>query len=97
MTYWSDFIRSQATASPVPILSKGAVEKIDLYTSLDCTEQRAIAAVLDAIDEKLELHASTRSVLERLSKSLLRRLMDREIAVSELDLTAIGCGSSEET
>ena len=50
--------------------------------------QREIAAILDAIDRKIDLHRRKRAVLEELFKALLHKLMTGEIRVGELDLMA---------
>ncbi|WP_080485663.1 MULTISPECIES: restriction endonuclease subunit S [Burkholderia cepacia complex] len=52
-------------------------------------EQREIVVVLDTIDRKINLHRKKRAVLEELFKSLLHKLMTGEIAVSDLDLSAL--------
>ncbi len=52
-------------------------------------EQQEIAAILDAIDRKIDLHRRKRAVLEELFKSLLHKLMTGEIRVGELDLSGI--------
>jgi len=52
-------------------------------------EQREIAAVLDSLDRKADLHRRRRKVLDDLFKTLLNRLMTGEIRVSDLDLDAL--------
>lgn len=59
-------------------------------------EQDEIAAILDAIDRKIELHRQKRTVLEELFKSLLHKLMTGQIRVADLDLSALeGTAASE--
>jgi type I restriction enzyme S subunit len=89
LTYRSDIVRNAASPSPVPILSKGAFEKLVLFTSRDPDEQAQIAAILDAIDRKIALHRQKRAVLEELFQSLLHKLMTGEIRVADLDLSAL--------
>jgi len=55
-----------------------------LIPALD--EQREIVAILDAIDRKIDLHRRKRAVLDDLFKTLLHKLMTREIRVTDLDL-----------
>ena len=55
--------------------------------SLD--EQREIVEILDAIDQKIDLHNRKRAVLEELFKTLLHKLMTGEIRVADLDLSAL--------
>ncbi len=89
LTFFADHIRSQASPSPVPILSKGAFEQICLFSTRDREEQREIADILDAIDRKIDLHRRKRVLLEELFKSLLHKLMTGEVRVSDLDLSAL--------
>jgi type I restriction enzyme, S subunit len=56
----------------------------------DKDEQLEIVAVLDAIDQKIDLHRSKRAVLEDLFKALLYKLMIGEIQVGDVDLSALG-------
>jgi type I restriction enzyme S subunit len=48
-------------------------------------EQSEIVAVLDAIDEKIDLHQRRRDVLDELFKSLLHKLMTREILMADVE------------
>ena len=57
-------------------------------------EQREIAAILDAIDRKIDLHRKKRAVLVELFKVLLHKLMTGEIRVSDLDLSVLRKKSS---
>jgi type I restriction enzyme S subunit len=95
LTYRSDIVRNAASPSPVPILSKGTFEKLVLFTSTDPDEQAQIAAILDALDRKIALHRQKRAVLEELFQSLLHKLMTGEIAVSDLDLSALSPASTQ--
>ena len=52
-------------------------------------EQHNIAAILDTIDRKIDLHRKKRAVLEELFKALLHKLMTGEIRVGELDLSGL--------
>lgn len=47
-------------------------------------EQREIVSVLEAIDRKADLHRRKRVVLEELFKTLLHKLMTREIRIEDL-------------
>ena len=51
--------------------------------------QREIAAILDAIDRKADLHRRKRAVLDELFKALLHKLMTGEIRVDEIDISAL--------
>ena len=89
LTYQSDIVRNAASPSPVPILSKGAFEKLVLFTSENPDEQTEIAAILDALDCKIELHRKKRTVFEALFQSLLHKLMTGDIHVADLDLSVL--------
>lgn len=95
LTYQSGIVRNAASPSPVPILSKGAFEKLVLFTSKNPDEQREIAAILDAIDHKIALHRQKHAVLEELFQSLLHKLMTGEIRVADLDLSALPAAPAE--
>jgi type I restriction enzyme S subunit len=69
MTAWSEHVRHQASPSPVPILSKGRFEGIEIVATEDSEEQAEIAAILDAIDEKIDLHLRKQELLQELFKS----------------------------
>jgi type I restriction enzyme S subunit len=89
LTRWSEHVQRQASPSPVPILSKGAFEQISIVTSVDLDEQKEIAAILDAIDDRLVVLKQKHAVAEQLMSVLMRRLLKGEIRVSELDLSSL--------
>ena len=89
MVHWAEYVRKQASPSPVPILSKGVFEKIEVVTTTHLGEQREIASILESIDRKIDLHRRKRAVLEELFKALLHGLMTGEIGVGELGLEAV--------
>lgn len=66
---------------------------IPLPPTLD--EQQEIVTVLDALDRKIDLHQQKRVLLEDLFKSLLHKLVTGEIAVSDLDLSALSPASTQ--
>lgn len=59
-------------------------------------EQREIAAVLDAIDRKIDLHRRKRAVLDELFKALLNKLMSGEIRAGHIDLAALSTSAPKE-
>jgi type I restriction enzyme, S subunit len=59
-------------------------------------EQRDIVAILDAIDQKIDLHRRKRAVLDDLFKALLHKLMTGEIRVADLDLSVLKSTTSAE-
>jgi type I restriction enzyme S subunit len=82
-------VRAQASPSPVPILSKGNFEQIELYFAQDKEHQRALAKPLVTLDESLEYHVRKLKLLEELFSSALRALMSNTIRLKELDTYAI--------
>ena len=64
------------------------VERFKIPVPSSPTEAEEIAAILDAIDRKIDLHRRKRAVLEELFRALLHKLMTGEITVGELDLPA---------
>lgn len=56
-------------------------------------EQDEIAAILDTIDRKIDLHRRKRAVLDELFKALLHKLMTGEIRVSDLDFSPLATRS----
>ncbi len=89
LTRWSEHVQRQASPSPVPILSKGAFEQISIVSSVDIDEQKEIAAILDAIDDRLVVLKQKQAVAEQLMSVLMRRLLKGGIRVSELDLSSL--------
>ena len=76
-------------------LNTGTIDSLPLPLPPTLDEQREIVAVLDAIDQKIDLHRRKRAVLDDLFKSLLHKLMTGEIRVSDLDLSALAPKRSE--
>ncbi|WZH53394.1 MAG: restriction endonuclease subunit S [Nocardioides alkalitolerans] len=89
VTRHADVIRRAASPSPVPILSKGPFETLELYTSKDPLEQREIAQVISSLDRKIDLHRRKGEVLDQLFESLLHKLMTGEVSVDALDLSVL--------
>jgi type I restriction enzyme S subunit len=70
-------------------LSLNDVETFKVACPSDSTEAKDIVAILDTLDHKIDLHQRKRAVLDDLFKALLHKLMTGEIAVEELDLSAL--------
>lgn len=94
LAYYRGFIATFASKSPVPIMSKGKFEQVELYISNDLSEQHEIATALATIDRKLAHHERKRDTLQELFKTLLHELMTGRIRVHELDIdiTAVAGG-----
>ena len=81
--YWScasraDYMERIAAKTAVPILNKSEFSKIPIMLP-PLNEQRAIAAVLDAIDEAIERTEAVISATERLRDALLHELLTRGV------------------
>ena len=51
-------------------------------------ERREVVAILHAIDRKIDLHRRKRTVLDKLFKALLHKLMTGQIRVEELEISS---------
>ena len=89
VTRHAEVIRRAASPSPVPILSKGPFEKLQIYTSNDPVEQREIARVIGSLDRKIDFHRRKGEILDQLLRSLLHKLMTGMASVDDLDLSAL--------
>ena len=89
LAFWSNHWRSHATFGPVPILSKGAFEKVRIPFTQDTDVQGKIAETLSAVDAKIELHMRYRESLAALFRTLLHQLMTAQVRVHDLDLSAL--------
>jgi type I restriction enzyme S subunit len=88
-------IRSLAHGGQQQNLNLEIVRELLVAYPKSSKEQEAIFTILDALDRKAYLHLSKRHVLEELFKSLLHKLMTGEIAVSDLDLSALVPASTQ--
>lgn len=77
-------------------LNTGTIDSLPIAVPPSLDEQRGIVVVLDAIDQKIELHKRKQTVLQKLFKALLHKLMTGEIRVADLDLSALRPGESAE-
>jgi type I restriction enzyme S subunit len=62
----------------------------------DPEEQKEIVLILDALDEKIDLHERKKSVLEKLFQTLLQKLIAGDVRVSDLDLSPLETAPSIE-
>ena len=80
----------QTGASYPAVTDRMVKEQVIPIPSLE--EQREIVAILDAIDQKIDLHRRKHAGLNELFKALLHKLMTGKIRVAELQLSAIERG-----
>jgi type I restriction enzyme S subunit len=83
-----DYLRSIGALGHVSHLNLGYLRDF-LIPVPQLDEQRNIAAILDAIDRKIDLHRHKQALFEELFKSLLHKLMTGEIRVFDLDFSAL--------
>jgi type I restriction enzyme S subunit len=95
LTWRYDAIRSLAHGGQQQNLNLEIVRELPLTFPQSQDEQFDIVTILDAISRKVDLHRKKREVLEELFESLLHKLMTGEIAVSDLDLSALYMASAQ--
>ncbi len=97
-TYLNYFMNWPATQGEIKKLASRAVGQANINASklrtvriplAPLAEQHEIVSTLEAIDRKIALHRTKRSVLDDLFKALLHRLMTGEIRVADLNLSAL--------
>jgi len=86
LNHFSEYWRGFATFGPVPILSKGAFEAIDIVVPATRDEEVEIAQCFTALDAKSEIHVRRKEMLTDLFRTLLHQLMTAQIRVHDLDL-----------
>ena len=82
-------IRQLAHGGQQQNLNLDIVRDLPIAFPLDKQEQLDIVAILDAVDQKIDLHRKQRTLLEGVFQALLHKLMTGEIRVSDLDLAAM--------
>ena len=100
--YSGEFIRSAIYAGKERLLSQivpsahgtmtlnlNDVESFKIACPPDDDEASEVVTILDALDQKIELHKKKKSVLDELFRSLLNKLMTGELSVNDLDLSAL--------
>lgn len=82
-------LRTITEPGPTPQLNKKNLVPLVVPVPPAVEEQQEIVEVLDAIDRKIALQRRKGEVLDQLFKSLLHKLMTGEVAVEDLDLSAL--------
>lgn len=82
-------IRQLAHGGQQQNLNLDIVRELPVVFPADNAEQNDIVTILDALDRKINLHERKRAVLGDLFRTLLHKLITGEIAVDELDLSAL--------
>ena len=83
--YWlqSFDLRSITEPGPTPQLNKKHLVPLSMPVPSDYGEQAEITAVLEAIDESLDVHERKRAALEQLCRALLNDLMTGRLRVRD--------------
>jgi type I restriction enzyme S subunit len=84
MLWNTDYIRNLSTPSPVPILSKGAFGKGTVACPTDVLEQKQIAKILCAIDDRIETAEAKCNKLGSIFSSMLSLLMTGRVRITGL-------------
>lgn len=79
MVWNTDRVRGLSTPSPVPILTKGVFEDAMVAWPADPDEQRGIAKVLCAVDDRIEAAEQDRHILKTIFSSMLHLLMTGQV------------------
>ena len=86
LSHYAEYWRGFATFGPVPILSKGAFEAIEIVVPSTKDEEIELAECFRALDAKAEVHMRRKVLLTDLFRTLLHQLMTAQIRVHALDL-----------
>ena len=90
LSHFAGYWRGFATFGPIPILSKGSFETINIVVPPTKDEETEIAEYFTAVDAKIEVHMRRKVLLTDLFRSLLHQLMTAQIRVDRLDPSEIG-------
>src|SRR5207244_2427207 len=82
-------LRTITEPGPTPQLNKKNLEPLIVPAPQTLEEQRDIAAVLDVVDRKLDLHGRKCAVLEELFAAILQGFMTGDIRVFNLDQSVL--------
>jgi len=88
-------LRTITEPGPTPQLNKKHLDPLPIPVPPTSEEREEVVGILDALDRKIALHRQKRAVLEELFQSLLHKFMTGEIAVSDLDLSALSPASTQ--
>ena len=82
-------LRTITEPGPTPQLNKKNLEPVIIPIPPTLEEQQEIVTILEAIDDKNDLHKCKRAVADDLFNALLHMLMSGEIRVADLDLATL--------
>lgn len=76
------------TGASYPAVTDSIIKK-QMVPTPSLKEQEKIVAVLEVIDRKIDLHRQKQAILEELLKSLLHKIIVREIRIGDLDCSVL--------
>jgi len=88
LSYRYEQIRRMAHGGQQQNLNLDIVRELPLLV-MKSDEQHEIISIIDAIDQKIDLHKRKKAILDELFQTLLNNLMIGEVRVSDLDLSAL--------
>lgn len=94
LTWRYDAIRSLAHGGQQQNLNLEIVRSMPLVYPRCRDEQQEITAVLDAIDQKNDVHRRKAELLDELFKALLRRLVGGSLSAAAFDETSLGASTA---
>ena len=80
-----NLLKSYAGTTAKPIVKKSLFETLPVSLPL-LDEQREIAEIFQAVDQKIEIEQKKKALYEKLFGVMLNKLMNREIKVDNLNL-----------
>lgn len=90
LLYYSDYWKSSATFSTVPILNKGRFEEIIIPICDDIEEQRKIAAVLSLVQNAIAQQEQLITLTTELKTALMQQLFTKGTCDEPQKITEIG-------
>ena len=94
LTYRYEKIRQLAHGGQQQNLNLDIIKDLLIAFPTNEEDQQEIVKILDAIDQKIDVHKRRKHILEELFKSLLHKLMTGEIRASDFNMTALGKGDT---
>jgi type I restriction enzyme S subunit len=95
LSYFAEYWRGFATFGPVPILSKGSMEEIDIVVPATRDDEVEIAQCFLVLDAKTEVMMRRKAILNELLRTLLDQLMTAKLRVHDLELPELEAAAAE--
>ncbi len=85
-----DYLHALASAGATrPALTKGMIESLEVPTH-PLPEQRAIAKILGALDDKIELNRCMNATLESMARTVFRKWFVKNIEIDNWEIETLG-------